>query len=392
MKHHFRRVLRAPLMKAGALALTLGFSGCGPDSNCDKSGYACNWAGVPGEVGFNGDGLPLRETQLYWSMDMIFAKDGTPWFIDWNNHLVRKVEKDGTVKTVVGWIDPVFPGDGAPDEREPGGTLGTNVQLNHPTDMIEADDGTIFLMAWHNHKLRTINPETSKVTIVGGAGAGFSGDNGPLNKALFKQPVSLERDPDGNLYISDQQNFRIRKVDTAGNVTTIAGDGTPGFAGDEGPALSAKFAFEAGSNPEPTGGLAYGHGKLYISDTLNNRIRELDLASGVIRTIAGTGEKGFAGDDGPALQAQFNHPRDLELGPEGDLYIADTDNSRIRALNLATGVVRTVAGTGELGLDEEHGKLATETKLKRPFGIAFDADGNLYICDTINSRILRVAK
>ena len=153
----------------------------------------------------------------------------------------------------------------------------------------------------------------------------------------------------------------------------------------------AEFGFEAGSNPEPSGGLVLGDGKLYVADTLNDRIRAIDLASGVIETFAGTGEPGYAGDGGPAASAQLRKPRDIEIY-DGALYVADTDNSVIRKIDLSTGTISTVAGTGELGLELTEGKPALETVLKRPFAIEFDKDGNLYISDTINSRILRVAK
>ena len=133
-------------------------------------------------------------------------------------------------------------------------------------------------------------------------------------------------------------------------------------------------------------------GKLYVSDTENNRIRVVDLATGMVAAFAGTGEAADGGDGGPALEARLNAPRDLEIGPDGDLYFADTNNSRIRAINLSTGVIRTVAGTGTLGLDDTEGRPATETRLRRPFGIAFDAAGNLYVADTLNSRIVKVAR
>jgi DNA-binding beta-propeller fold protein YncE len=378
--------IRALLVVAALL------SACEPEKKCDDPGHACTWAGIAGVYGFNGDGKHRTETELYWTMDMKFAADGTPWLIDWNNHLVRKVLPDGTVKTVVGWVDPVFPGDGSQDELLPEGALGTDVKLNHPTDLAQLSDGTMLIMAWHNHKLRRISPTTERVSIACGAGAGFSGDGADAKTALLKQPKALEVDAQDNIYILDQQNFRIRKISSAGVMSTIAGNGTQAFAGDDGPALMASFNFEAGSNPEPSGGLALKDGKLYVSETLSQRIRVIDLATSVITTLAGKGTEGFSGDDGPALQAEFANPRDLEFGPDGRLYVADTDNNRIRAIDLTTGVVTTVAGTGELGLDEKDDLMATATKLKRPFAIEFDPAGNLYISDTINSRILRVAK
>lgn len=379
----------------------LAVAGCGdnisPASQCDVSGHACTWLGMPGQTGFNGDGHDRLGTMLYWTMDMQFAHDGTVWFIDWNNHLVRRVMQDGKVVSVVGWNDPVFPGDG--DQANPtaelsaAGAPGTDVQLNHPTDLYEKADGTIMIMAWHNHKMRTVDPQTGQVRLFAGGGAGFSGDGGPAAAALFKQPSRMAFDEQENIYVVDQQNERVRRIDAQTQIiTTVVGNGQQGFAGDLGQALQAKLNFKVGDNPEPSGGIAYRAGTLYISDTENNRIRSVDLKTGMITTIAGTGEPGDSGDNGPATAAQVRFPRDLELGPDGDLYIADTDNGRVRAINLTTGVIRTVVGTGTLGLDPDDDLLATETQLNRPFGIDFDLDGNLYVSDSINSRVLRVAR
>lgn len=367
-------------------------SGGEPHPLCNEPGYACTWLGIGGQEGFNGDGRDRLATKIYWSMDLEFAADGTPWFIDWNNHLVRKVRSDDTIETVLGWTDPVFPGDGAPDERTPGGALGTDVQLNHPTDLATLPDGTLLVMAWHNHKLRKLDPLTGRVSIVCGADAGFTGDGGPASRALFRQPKSLELDAQSNMYILDQGNLRVRRIDASGVITTIAGNGMQGFGGDGGPATAATFGFETGSNPEPSGGLAIAGGKLYIADTLNHRIRVIDLATNVITTLAGTGVKGFGGDGGPASQAQLANPRDLEIGPDNQLYVADTDNHRIRAIDLTTNAITTVAGTGVPGLDEGDPRLATETALARPFAIEFDAEGHMYISDTLNSRFVKVRR
>jgi NHL repeat len=357
-------------------------------------GTACTWLGTPGSDGFTPDGAHRLDMKVYWTMDVLFHSDGTVWFDDWNNHLVRRVLEDDTVETVVGWTDPIFPGDGVQGDptAELGeeGAPGADVQLNHPTDLVELPSGDVLLMAWHNHKLRLIDPDTKTVRIVCGKGAGFAGDGGPATEALFKQPNSLVMDEDGALYIADQQNFRVRRIDTEDNIETIAGDGVQGYGGDGGPALEASLNWEAGSNPEPSGGLAVGGGKLYIADSLNHRIRVLDLESGTIETLAGTGEPGLSGDDGPAVEAKFNEPRGIELGPDGDLYIADTDNHVIRAIDLETGIIRRVAGTGELGVSDDLTP-ALESKLRRPFNVAFDPAGNLFILDSLNSRIVKVA-
>ena len=362
----------------------------------EQAGHACVWLGQTGVEGYNGDGHHRLDTEIYWSMDLLFARDGTPWFIDWNNHLVRRVNPDQTVETIVGWSDPIFPGDGTGDTREKaggGGADGSLVKLNHPTQLAEALDGSILVMAWHNHKLRRIDPVTSTVTILAGGGAGYAGDGATLATTLFRQPKSLIIDATGTSYIADQQNFRIRKIDAAGNVSTIAGVGTQGTGGDGGRALDAQFNWEAGSNPEPSGGLALRGDKLYVADTLSHKIRVVDLTTNMISTLAGTGAEGYSGDGGPASAATMSAPRGLEIGPEGDtLYFADTDNSVIRAISLTTGVIQTVVGTGEIGADEVDGLLATETKLRRPFDLTFDAGGDLYVMDTLNSRILKVSR
>jgi DNA-binding beta-propeller fold protein YncE len=389
----------------GSVGLVMALAACGDnassdgalDVRCGASGTACTWIGMVGQTGFNGDGHTPRETMLYWTMDTLFASDGTTWFIDWNNHLVRRLMPDGTIKSMVGWTDPVFPGDGdsadPTAERSAAGAPGSELQLNHPTDLYQLADGTIMLAAWHNHKLRKVDPVTGNVELIGGAGPGFKGDGALVSGALFKQPSRFAFDESENMYLIDQQNLRVRRVDAATQmITTVVGSGTQGFSGDDGPALLAQLNFKIGDNPEPSGGLVYTHDTLYISDTDNSRIRKVDLATQVITTIAGTGDPGFSGDGGPATAAQLYHPRDLEIGPEGDLYVADTDNSRVRAIDLRTNQIRTVVGTGDFGFDVEDAKPAIETKLNRPFGIDFDPSGNLYVSDTLNSRILRVAK
>lgn len=389
-------------MKLGWIALGAlsSLAACGDDlgsPQCDEAGIACTWAGMAGEVGFNGDGHDRKSTMLYWTMDMVWADDGRVYFIDWNNHLVRRVETDDTVTSLIGWTDPVFPGDGTlppAAERTPEGVPGTEVQLNHPTDLALTDDGQLLVMAWHNHKLRELDPDTGNVRILGGAGGGFAGDNGPLAMAVFKQPKALERAADGTLYILDQQNFRIRKVAPDGVITTIAGNGMQQSAGDGGEALAASLFFEAGSNPEPSGGLALSPdgARLYVAETMSSRIRVIDLEAGTIDAVAGTGDAGFGGDGGDALDARLNHPRAMAFGPDGDLYVADADNHRIRAIDLDTGLIRTAAGTGEPGLDEIGGLPAEETMLSRPFGVDFDPDGNMFISDTLNSRIVEVKR
>ncbi len=385
---------------AGVMAMMWGCSaepdlpeGVGRLSACDGPGVACTWAGLKGENGFNGDGHHRLDTKLSQVQDLLFLDDGTAWLTDFNNFLIRRVLPDETVESVVGSTAPIFPGDGPLAGIPPGGAAGSEWQLNHPTNLLLDEDGTVLVVAWHNHKLLEIDPDTGWVTVLSGSGAGFAGDGYPaVQGALFKQPNDAVLGGDGSIYIVDQQNQRIRRIDPDGILSTIAGTGTAGFSGDGGPALEAEFWWEYGSNPNPSGGITMAGDVLYVADTANNRIRTVDLATGLVDTLAGNGEAAYAGDGGPARDASLRGPRDLEIGPDGDLYIADTDNGVVRAVDLESGTIRTVVGTGELGLDDVEALPATETMLRRPMGVAFGPDGHLYVMDTLNDRIVRVVQ
>ena len=353
----------------------------------DEPGVICTWAGT-GELGFNGDGKPIEESNMYWPIDLSFSEIGT-FVLDWNNHRVRQVLDDGTFKTVIGTD---FVGDGPEDMSDlvPPGAPGTEVLLNHPTQVVPMPDGTLTLVAWHNHKLRRYDPETGLVTVLCGRGAGFAGDGGPFAKALLNQPNNMVLADDGSQYILDQRNQVVRVIDPEGIIHTFAGTpGEAGFGGDGGKATKAKLNFPAGSNPPPGGGLALDDdGNLYISDTLNHRIRRVD-PDGKITTLAGTGKAGFSGDDGPATEAQLDSPYKLKIGPDGRLYIGDQNNHRIRAIDLDDGTITTVAGNGDKGFSGDGGP-PTEAALQRPAGVSFDEDGAMYILDMYNSRIRRV--
>lgn len=369
-----------------AALFSLALAGC--DGGCpDEPGVACVFAGT-GELGLGDDGLPARQTELYWAMDMEFGPDGTPYLLDWNNHLVRRINADGRVETIIG----DFVGDGPRDGSDlvfPGAP-GTTVSLNHPTDIQFDRDGNLILAAWHNHKLRVWDPRTGLVYVMCGRGGGYAGDGGPAESALFNQPNHIVLREDGSMYILDQRNHRIRRISPGGIIDTVVGTGTAGYSGDGGDPLLAELSFEAGSNPEPSGGITMDEaGTLYIADGLNHRIRRVDFGANIIETIVGTGEPGFSGDGGPGTSAQVNHVRDVELGPDGRLYFADTENDRIRAWDPATGIVETVAGSGERAMGAE-GVAATAIALDRPFGLAFGPDGALYVADTFNSRFLRI--
>ena len=354
----------------------------------DTPGSICTWAGN-GVAGFDGDGNPLLESSFYWPVDLTFTPAGDAYILDWNNHRVRLVSSDSTLQTVIGTD---FVGDGPLDQSDlilPG-AKGTTVNLNHPTHIISLQDGRLLLTAWHNHKIRIYDPSSGLVMVMCGFGAGFSGDGGSMVDALLNQPNQTVQSSDGSLYILDQRNQRVRKISPDSAINTVVGTGVAGFSGDGGSPLNAQINQPAGSNPPPGGSLVLdAQGRLYISDVLNHRIRRVDFQLNTIETIAGNGVAGFSGDGGPGTSASLNNPRDLAIGPDGHLYVADELNNRVRAIDLSTGLITTVAGNGDAAFSGDGG-LATSASLDRPAGLEFDANGYLYIVDTYNHRIRRV--
>jgi sugar lactone lactonase YvrE len=355
----------------------------------DTPGVMCTWAGT-GRFALGVDGQKPEDTSLYWPVDVTFDELGT-YLLDWNNHRVLRLNEDDTFETVIGTD---FVGDGPEDLSDlvAPGALGTEVTLNHPTQLIPMPDGKMTLVSWHNHKLRSYDPDTGMVVVACGSAPGFLGDGGPAKMARLDQPSMLAVASDGTQYLVDQRNQVIREIAPDGMISTLAGTPTMlGFDGDGGDAAMAKLHFPEGSNPRPGGGLALSEDEsvLYVSDTVNHRIRAIDLEEGTIDTIAGTGDAGFSGDGGDATRAKLNFPRKLTLGPDGRLYVGDQDNDRIRAIDLDSGEIETVAGNGKRGFDGD-GLLPSETSLDRPTGVSFDDDGTMYVLDTFNSRVRRV--
>jgi len=372
------------------LATALALAACSDEASSacpDAPGVICTWAG-DGEAAFDGDGYPLLASSFYWPYDITFHA-GETYIVDWNNHRIRRVEPDGTLLTVIG-TDMV--GDGPPDlsDLTPPGALGTTIDLNHPTQLTPLPDGTLALVSWHNHKLRVFDPATERALVMCGRAAGFRGDEGPVADALLDQPHSLAVGPDQSLYILDQRNQVIRRVDPDGIITTVVGQPrTRGFSGDGGSPLEATMAQPTGSNPPPGGWVVFdAAGRLYFSDVDNHRVRRVDFALDLIETVAGDGTQGFSGDGGPATAAALNGPRKLTFGPDGRLYIGDKGNHRVRAVDLTTGVIETVLGTGRATYGGDGGP-AHEADLFEPQGVTFDGD-HMYILDTGNHRIRRV--
>ncbi|HEY4181393.1 MAG TPA: hypothetical protein VGM90_31320 [Kofleriaceae bacterium] len=381
-------------------SLLIATAACGGSSDDCAPGQVCVWAGV-GEPGFNNTkpDADRLESKFYFPEDVTFGSDGQGYISDWNNHRIRKVALNGKTTTIVGTD---YEGDGPPDETDrlplcnPPGAQGTLVAMNHPTDVEFGPDGKLYIAAWHNNKIRVWDPETKILTAMAGDSYGFSGDDGPACKAVFNQPKSIVFDDAGNLYTIDQRNLRIRVISPDGTITTMAGTGVQGNLGDGGLALDAQFGFDKGTTPQPTGSLVIKDREMYVADTLNNRIRRINLDTHAIDCIAGnSAAAGYTGDGGPAIDATLNYPNDMEIGPDGRLYIAERFNHTIRAIDLTTGIIDTVVGTGE-ACDLKDGECPVgdplTTRLNEPYGVAFDPTGNMYIADTHNHRFLEVMK
>jgi hypothetical protein len=289
---------------------------------------------------------------------------------------VVSISARGSVSVLAGTGRKGYRGDGGP---------GPAARLNDPTSVAVAPDGRVAIGDAGNLRVRVVTTDGT-ITTVAGTSRGFAGDGGPATQALLDLASSVEYDAAGNLYISEQGARRIRKVDAVtGIITTYAGTGVPGFSGDGGPASQAQFNCARGSDAVPSLKLTIDGQQLYVADTLNNRIRVIDLGSGIINTFAGTGEDGYAGDGGPALAAKLSQPTDVSVGPDHSVYVADAHNNVIRRI-YPDGTITTVAGNGTPGFSGDGGP-PTQAQLSDPSGVFVDRTGMLYIADTLNHRI-----
>jgi uncharacterized protein (TIGR03437 family) len=276
---------------------------------------------------------------------------------------IRKVSS-GVITTVAGnGIFCCFSGDNGP---------ATSSQLGSPYSVAVDSVGNLYMSDTLNNLVRKVS--NGVITTVAGSGpaGGFSGDNGPAASAKLTAPSGVAVDSAGTLYIADSGNNRIRKISN-GVITTVAGNGSFGFSGDNGPATNAQLNF-------PEGVAVDSAGNLYIADSGNDRVRK--VSNGVITTVAGNGSDGFSGDNGPAASAQLNFPEGVAVDSAGNLYIADSGNSCIR--KVVSGVITTIAGGGSSFGDNGP---ATTAQLNDPQGVAVDSAGNVYIADSLNNRV-----
>ena len=364
-------------------------------------------------VGGVGDGGKATEAQFD-AERVAVDSSGNLYIADANNHRIRKVDTAGVITTVAGTGTAGFSGDGGP---------ATSARINSPEGLAVDGSGNLYIADANNHRIRKVDTAGVITTVAGTGAFGFSGDGGPATSARINSPEGLAVDGSGNLYIADRRNHRIRKVDTAGMITTVAGTGASGDSGDGGAATEARISF-----PEDVA--ADGSGNLYIADTFNDQIRKVDSSgvittvaipnalrlrrpasvavdgsgnlyitntqrhrilkvdtSGVVTAAAGTGNSGFSGDGGLATNNPIHSPQGVAVDSSGNIYIASAVNARIRKVD-TSGVITTFAlGSNDVGGD---GGPATSALLNYPIGVAVDSSGNLYIADADNHRIRKV--
>ena len=331
-----------------------------------------------GASGYGGDNGLGTSAVLNKPNDMVFDAFCNMYVADGGNNRIRIINTDGIIRTIAGTGDSTFGGDGG---------QATDAQLNYPLGITFDNEGNYYIPDCFNHRIRKVNNAGVITTVAGngfGAGSsgigGYSGDGGQATDAQLYQPSKIAFDAAGNMYIPDWGNNRIRMVNAAGIITTIAGTGKAGYSGDGGLASKAKLNL-------PNEVLFDGLGNLYIVDQTNNRIRMVNTA-GLIKTIAGNGKAGYSGDGGPAVKAALNMPAEICFDGSGNLYIADANNHRIRMVS-PDGIITTVSGTGNPGFGGDGGQ-ANAADLYYPTGVTLDVAENLYIADWTNNRIRKV--
>ena len=324
-----------------------------------------------GRPGFSGDGGPASQAQVNQPFGVVRGADGCVYICDTGNHRIRKISTDGIIRTVVGSGRRGFAGDGGP---------AVSAELDEPYEVRLDQAGNLFFVEMKNHVVRRVDARTQAISTVAGTGrAGFAGDGGPANRAVLNQPHSLQLDGRGHLYVCDIGNQRVRVVDLdSGGISAFAGTGetrpTPDGAPIRGTPLNGPRAIDFDRA-----------GNLWLALREGNAVYQLDLPAGTIARRAGTGQKGWTGNGGPARLATLSGPKGLSVADNGDVYLADTESHSVRRIDVQHGTMELVAGTGEAGDDPEGDPL--RCRLNRPHGIFAAPDGAVYIGDTEAHRV-----
>jgi sugar lactone lactonase YvrE len=331
-----------------------------------------------GTPDFKGDGGAAASASLSNPRAVTVDATGNLYISDSTNNRVRKVDgTTGVITTVAGNGTRDFSGDGG---------LATKASLAFPMGLTVDTEGNLFIADARNHRIRRVDAKTGIITTVAGQGIrGLAGDNGPALSALLSYPTAVALDEEGNLYIADSENGGIRRVDRkTGIISSVVGEGTPGAKTDAAGTPTIRGLFVA-----PVGLTYDGKGSLYVADSFLNRIKKVEVATRKVTIVAGKGANQYCGDGGPAKEACLAQPAGVALDAAGNVYIADAGNNRVRKVDAKSGLVTTVAGSGERGFAGDHGP-ATKASLGFPTGVAIDPKGRVVVVEPNNNRVRRL--
>lgn len=320
-------------------------------------------------TGYSGDGGPASNARLGLPTGVTMDGNGNLYIADQNEQRIRKVDAFGIITTVAG--------NGGTGGYSGDGMAATASMLNWPEGVAADKAGNIYIADQYNQRVRKVDVAGIITTIAGAGSIGYSGDGGPATDASLYNPADVGVDTSGNVYFVEQDNHVIRRVSTSGIITTYAGNGTLGYSGDGGPATAAQLNY-------PQGLAVDTEGNVYIADFYNKRIRKVNTA-GIITTVAGNGLGGYTGDGGPATAAGINNPSAVTIDKQGNIYMTDYYNYVVRKVSSA-GTINTVAGNGTYGYSGDGG-LALAAEFGFTQGITTDTNGYVYVADYSNSRI-----
>jgi streptogramin lyase len=358
------------MLAARAVRLGLAFSLIGCASACAEE---VRTIAGSGQADFSGDGGSALRAGVGGPFGLVIGPDGALYVCEISNHVIRRIDLETRqVSTVAGTGGRKgYAGDGGP---------ATKALLNEPYEIRFDASGHMFFVEMKNNLVRKVDAKSGIISTIAGSGrSGFSGDGGPATQATLNQPHSIALDKSGNLYICDIGNHRIRRVDlTSGIISTFAGTGerkpTPDGSPIESTPLKGPRALDFD-----------GDHSLFLALREGNAVYRIDLDQKSFHHLAGAGEKGYSGDGEDARKARLSGPKGIALGPNGDVYLADTESHTIRVIRKASGKIETVVGDGQLGDGPDGDPL--KCRLARPHGVFVDRQGRVYIGDSENNRV-----